>query len=167
MPVAACLNHYQCLARRDEVFRRDAVWSRDHECTSCIIGTARRMDSFVPEADIEPRPLRDAGKVKAPPPTCEVCGKEVSPRSKKCKTCWGLSRRINHARCSVDGCRCKARREGMCCTHYFKAKGEEKLARKKERQREATRRYREKAHAIAEYRQGIPKERIVEGNHAL
>jgi hypothetical protein len=60
MPVAACQNPHQCLSRRDEIFRKDAIWTRDHECTSCRIGTARRMMAFVPEKDIDSSDMRHA-----------------------------------------------------------------------------------------------------------
>jgi hypothetical protein len=95
MPVAACLHPHSCLARRDEVFRKDAIWTRDHECTSCIIGTARRMCSFTPEPDIAPQPLRDSGKPRLPVTLgpCSVCGETVTaPGAKMHRACLDSTR---------------------------------------------------------------------------
>ena len=149
-PVAACRNHHSCLARRDEIFRQDAIWVRDHECVGCTIGTARRMMNFTPEPDVEPIPLRNTGKPPAPPPTCTDCGKPCCRGAMRCKKCWGLARRINHDKCSVKGCRWLARRAGLCQSHYHAKKQAD------------TKAYREKAHAIAEYRAQVPKQRVVE-----
>jgi hypothetical protein len=134
MPVAACLHPHSCLARRDEVFRKDTIWTRDHECTSCTIGTARRMCDFTPDADIVPSPQRDLGKprVKRPNATCSTCGKKVTPYAKQCKPCRGKARTALMPKyCVAPGCRWKARRGGLCMTHWFKKKKEEKLCRSK------------------------------------
>ena len=84
MPTAACRNPHQCLARREIVFRQDAIWVRDHECISCIIGTARRMDSFKPEPDSHPAQWRGGSGRR-----CGECGERIDHRNKggMCKAC--------------------------------------------------------------------------------
>lgn len=163
MPSSACANQLSCLARRSEIFRKPAVFTWDSECGCCIEGTARAMNTHKPEPDVEPQPQRDAGKRKKKYENKCACGSEIERRATQCKKCWGLSRRVNHAKCSMTGCRAKARRLGLCCTHYFKAQGEERLARKREKQKEATRKYREKAHAIVEYRLAVKEKMEKEG----
>lgn len=142
MPVAACLSFHQCLARRDEIFRRDAIWTRDHECTSCVIGTARRMDSFTPEPDLEPQPQRDAGKVrvKRTDAKCADCGKKITPYAKLCKPCRGKRRTAAMPKkCTVEGCRWKARRRGLCWTHWWRARPAPYVRAKEAMEREAMR----------------------------
>jgi len=120
------------------------------------------MDGFVAEPDVEPIPLRNTGKPPKPPPQCEECGKPVTRGCVRCRECYNAGRRVNNYRCGIDGCRCKARRNGMCCTHYYKKLGEDKVAARIEKHRITSAKYREKAHAIATYRQQVPKQRMVE-----
>jgi hypothetical protein len=86
MPSAACATPRTCLARRDEVFRRDAIWTRDHECTSCVIGTARRMDSFTPDPETRPSHFRRGTRA------CPECGEPMDLRNKGgcCRACRSL-----------------------------------------------------------------------------
>jgi len=128
MRLAACLSKHSCITRRDSVMRLPSIWTWNDPCTSCVEGLARKMDGWKPEADLEPKPLRDYRKPPAPPPKCSVCGKVISRGSSLCKKCWGIGRRVNHLKCSVGGCRWKARRNGMCQTHYWKAKNVERRA---------------------------------------
>ncbi len=166
MPSTACATQHSCLARRSEIFRKPAVFTWDSECGCCVEGTARAMNAHKPEPDMEPQPQRDAGKPKKKSENKCACGKQIARRAKQCKKCWGLSHRVNHAKCSTAGCRAKARRLGLCCTHYFKAQGEEKLARKREKQRIATAAYRETAHRIA-IRRAVIEKMEKEADHAV
>jgi hypothetical protein len=126
--VSACLRATTCIAYRSNEFRKPPAFTWGSPCLDCHIGTARAMDMIPPEPDLEPKPLRDAGKVKAPPSTCTKCGKVISRGSSLCKKHWGLSRRVNHATCSVGKCRWKARRIGMCQSHYWKYKHAQRRA---------------------------------------
>ena len=130
MPTAACKNIHQCLSRREVVMRCDAIWVRDHECMGCSVGTARRMTTWKPEEEINPldnkSPAAVARRLKKPPTLCSACGVTIQQGSKLCKKCWGLSRRVNHAKCSKAGCRWLARRGGFCASHYYAEKNKKR-----------------------------------------
>ena len=130
MPSTACLNLHSCLARRKQIFSQDSVRTWDSECGCCQEGTARAMHTHKPEVDPHDTQSKTAvaKRVARPPDVCSTCGKVVTRGAKICKKCWGLSRRVNHAKCSVAGCRWFARRRGLCHSHYFKGKQAEKRA---------------------------------------
>ena len=146
---SCCQSKHTCLAERHRAMRLNGPFGWQIPCMDCIEGAARQMDNFTPEPDVEPIPLRNTGKPPAPPPVCSVCGKPCCRRAVRCKKCWGLARRINHDKCSIEGCRWLARRAGLCQSHYHAKKQAD------------TKAYREKAHAIAQYRQQVPKQRVV------
>jgi hypothetical protein len=138
-----CQTTATCLIERQRVMRINGPHGWSLPCMDCIEGCARQMDRHVPEPDLEPRPVRDAGKpkVKRPPDHCATCGKVVTRGAKQCKPCRGKARTaLMPKKCTSAGCRWKARRDGMCHSHYFAKKKAD------------TKAYRDKAHRIAEMR---------------
>jgi hypothetical protein len=75
-----CDQPYACVAERDRVMRLPSLYTWNNPCTSCKLGTERKMAAWKPEPDLEPKPLRDAGKPSLPVTLgpCSVCGKTVT-----------------------------------------------------------------------------------------
>ena len=125
-----CQTSPTCLAERSRAMRISGPHGWSLPCMDCIEGCARQMDNHVPEPDVHDTQSKAAvaKRVARPPDTCATCGVKITRGAKICKKCWGLSRRVNHAKCSVAGCRWFARRRGLCHSHYFKGKQAEKRA---------------------------------------
>ena len=142
-----CQTSATCLIERQRAMRLDGPFGWQIPCMDCIEGCARQMDRHTPEPDIAPSPQRDLGKprVKRPNATCATCGKKVTRGAKQCKPCRGKARTAAMPKkCTVTGCRCKARRGTLCCTHYYATVAADKLERKRERSRVADARYKER-----------------------
>lgn len=83
MPVAACKNFHQCLARRDEIFRRPPAFTWSEPCICCDVGFARKMSITKPEPDTHPV-TGNRNKHR-----CVDCGEPIDKRNKggQCKCC--------------------------------------------------------------------------------
>jgi hypothetical protein len=131
-PSSACQHPHTCLAERHRAMRLTPPMGWNSKCLDCIEGAARQSDLFTPEPDgIAPKPLRDLGKPRTirPPDRCATCGKVVTRGANQCKPCRGKARTaLMPKKCASAGCRWKARRGGLCMTHYWRKRQAEKRA---------------------------------------
>ena len=131
MPSTACLNLHSCLARRKQIFSQDSVRTWDSECGCCQEGTARAMHTHKPEVDPHDTQSKTAvaKRVARPADVCATCGKVVTRGAKQCKPCRGKARTaLMPKKCTSALCRWKARRGGLCMTHYWRKRQAEKRA---------------------------------------
>ena len=119
---SCCLSKHSCLNERSHAMKMTGPFGWGIKCMDCIEGCARQMDEFKPEVDYAPIVERGKWeKKRVALPKCADCGKPISKDAKICKPCRGKRRTAAMPKtCTHPGCRWKARREGLCHSHYWR-----------------------------------------------
>jgi len=104
----ACLQSFTCLNERRRVFAFPPTYTWNNPCISCMEGTARQLDKFVPENESQPgRPQERKKYSPLPPAACCDCGKKVSYGANRCRPCLDKSRtKTRDAKAAKEAARC-------------------------------------------------------------
>lgn len=101
LPGAACVRSSSCRDEQVRVYRLPVPEARQSPCWKC-------KDRLV-------RVKRTA--------RCADCGKTITRYASTCKPCRGKRRTaLMPKTCTHPGCRWKARRGGLCASHYWKGR---------------------------------------------